>query len=332
MGKGKIVVEERIRNYYEEDIVNKLCQEKQVVIFGARIVAVEVAACLMGEPYNLNIACFVVSQTECNPSILFGKRVISLKEAQDMLPSDVRILVAAMEKNLDSISESLKGAGFHNFLAVTFESDLWSSLRGNYFMEYCNRNQRKYLRLEQELADIEEGDSRKNVSIYTAKCHMDKQLREDISRFSWEIPIQVGAELTSNIICDVRDNVGNHISEKNREYCELTALYWIWKNTSSDYAGLCHYRRHFELDYQQILKLGSSDIDVIVTIPILNFPSVGVVYGQDHISKDWEIMIEGIEKNCPEYLESARLVQEGIYYYGYNMFIARKIIFDEYCT
>lgn len=330
-GKGK-AVDRIVQDYYAKEIVDRLCQEKEIVIFGARIVALEVATCLMGEPYHLNIACFLVSQTEGNPSALLGKPVISLEEARNRLSPSVLVLIAAMEKNLDSITESLHGSGFHNFLAMTFESDLWSDLRGNYFMEYCKRNQKRYFRLEKELLDIKVPEQATRVGIYAAKCHVDKRLKEDISRYSWEIPIQVGAELTSKVICDVRDNAGEHISQKNREYCELTALYWIWKNTSSDYAGLCHYRRHFELDGQQILKLGASDIDVIVTVPILNFPSVGAVYGQDHIRKDWEIMVDGIEEICPEYLESARLVQEGIYYYAYNMFVARKRIFDEYCA
>ncbi|NBH36777.1 DUF4422 domain-containing protein, partial [Clostridiaceae bacterium] len=177
------------------------------------------------------------------------------------------------------------------------------------------------------------GDNRnQGVCIYTAKCHVDRELKEDLRRYSWEIPIQVGAALTGERICEVRDNTGDHISEKNREYCELTALYWIWKNTSSQYAGLCHYRRHFELNEDLLDQLCKSKVDVAVTVPILNFPSVKEVYRQDHVKQDWEIMMEAIGILQPKYQKAAEEVEKGIYYYGYNMFFARKEIVDDYCS
>ena len=42
------------------------------------------------------------------------------------------------------------------------------------------------------------------------------------------------------------DDTGDNISEKNCYYGELTGVYWVWKNVhTTDYVGICHYRRYF---------------------------------------------------------------------------------------
>lgn len=58
------------------------------------------------------------------------------------------------------------------------------------------------------------------------------------------LPVQVGAEGKAPIGF-TPDNTGDHISGKNATFCELTGLYWAWKNLDADYVGLAHYRRHF---------------------------------------------------------------------------------------
>ena len=60
------------------------------------------------------------------------------------------------------------------------------------------------------------------------------------------LPVEVGAALhTQPIPGFTPDNTGDNISEKNKNYCELTALYWAWKNLDADTSGLVHYRRYF---------------------------------------------------------------------------------------
>jgi hypothetical protein len=192
-----------------------------------------------------------------------------------------------------------------------------------------------YLTLEEELdrdvASLPEKPHR-TVGIYTARCHVDKALGEDISKYSWEIPIQVGAALTDRRICAVRDNTGDHISHKNGQYCELTALYWLWKNDKSDYVGLGHYRRHLEVNERDLKRLAQSDIDVVLTIPIFDYPSVGEVYRRDHVPEDWDVMLQAVKNLCPEYLSAAEEMEAGRFYYAYNMFIMKREILDQYCT
>ncbi len=319
--------------YYAKETVNRLINSKKIVIYGARIVADEVANCLMDVPYSLNISAFIVSNLEGNPKELLGIPVLEINEAK-VKYRNAAVVVAVLEKYLDEILTLLSAEGFDNIIPLTFESDLWSLIRGNYYIEMVNKQGKKYLTLEEELEHIGDVDTKEasSVSIYEAKCHLDKKLEMSTSTYKDIKQIQVGAALTDQVISDIRDDIGENISSKNRQYCELTALYWIWKNDNkSKYVGLCHYRRHFLLDTKQVAQISKSGVDVILTIPILNFPSVRSAYAHDHIIADWDIMLQGIEKLAPEYIKTAEKIQNGNYYYAYNMFIAKKGIFDAYC-
>lgn len=69
------------------------------------------------------------------------------------------------------------------------------------------------------------------------------------------LPIHVGAAISDMDMGMQRDDQVNglpcdNISAKNKSYCELTAIYWAWKNIKKlypdvEYVGLNHYRRFF---------------------------------------------------------------------------------------
>lgn len=62
------------------------------------------------------------------------------------------------------------------------------------------------------------------------------------------LPIHVGKSCSNVSLDIIGDNSGDNISHKNSIYCEMTAIYWGWKNLKADYIGLCHYRRYFTFD------------------------------------------------------------------------------------
>lgn len=64
--------------------------------------------------------------------------------------------------------------------------------------------------------------------------------------FSIYLLLEVGADIRDEHFFELKDNTGNNISKKNPYYCELTGLYWAYKNLNDyDVLGLVHYRRYF---------------------------------------------------------------------------------------
>lgn len=81
----------------------------------------------------------------------------------------------------------------------------------------------------------------KDIKILIA-CHKPSELpKNDLF-----LPVRVGAALHDDDLGLQRDDDGqDNISRKNLGYCELTAIYWAWKNLEADYYGLFHYRRFY---------------------------------------------------------------------------------------
>ena len=80
----------------------------------------------------------------------------------------------------------------------------------------------------------------KDVKILVA-THKKYKMPADTSVY---LPIHVGCEGKKKLGFQ-GDNSGENISVLNPYYCELTGLYWAWKNLECDYLGLVHYRRYF---------------------------------------------------------------------------------------
>ena len=314
------------------DEINVIETATSISIYGAGDIGTQVAYCLMNAPYNKSIDTFLVTSLDGQShETILGVPIISVDDAQ--ISKDSLIIVAVLEKYKKEIASKLSDLEFKNILFLTFESDLWAAVRREHFSEYA-KNKRfskiKYLK-ETECHSRAEKDDTESFNIYIAKSHKDKKINEIIKNQPWEKDIQVGAGLTDQRIADIVDSVGDNISLQNANYCELTALYWLWKNCKDDYIGLSHYRRRFALSDKDISYIKDNGVDIVLTIPILNVPSVKDMYDKNHIIADWEHLEQVLSDSYPEYLPSFYEVQNGNYYFAYNMLIMNRACLDRYC-
>ncbi len=145
---------------------------------------------------------------------------------------------------------------------------------------------------------------------------------------------QENVDLPEDILVD---STGDNISDKNKNFCELTGLYWIWKNTDYKYVGLCHYRRFFlnkikthilrENECMKILK----NADIILPKSWKTEETIYEIYKKYHYSEDLDLCRNIIEKKYPEYLSYFDKLINSHQIYPLNMFVCKKELIDKYC-
>ncbi len=155
------------------------------------------------------------------------------------------------------------------------------------------------------------------------------------------LPVIAGASLIEDSVPEdrVRDDSGDNISEKNREYCELTALYWAWKNLDADIAGLCHYRRYFAspLDGRQFLQAEEAEHLLEYYDVLLPSERNYVIetnrtqYCNSHHAADIDLTAEIIRERHPAYSEAFEKRMAMTRGHRFNMIVMKKPLMDEYC-
>ena len=166
--------------------------------------------------------------------------------------------------------------------------------------------------------------------------------RVDLPKLKGYRAIQVGSAEEDFPGC-LRDDTGDNISDRNAGYCELTAMYWIWKNTDDPFKGLAHYRRYFGR------PAFSSRVRDIVGYEAL----IGMLEGRDllaakpavyHVNAREQLLMDCctpetfsklesvVEALSPEYMDAFRAFFAGNRAAQYNMLLCRKTLFDDYCA
>lgn len=156
------------------------------------------------------------------------------------------------------------------------------------------------------------------------------------------IPIHVGKKGKEDLGYQ-GDDTGDNISEKNKNYCELTGLYWAWKNLDAEYKGLAHYRRHFMikgakgtkkekvLTYIQAEKL-LKKADIILPNPRNYYIETNYSqYVHAHHAQDLDITRQILTEKYPEYVKAYDETMKSTIGHRFNMFIMKSELYDKYC-
>lgn len=165
--------------------------------------------------------------------------------------------------------------------------------------------------------------------------------RADVPSDSFYLPVHVGHALNPTDLGYQRDDEGDNISELNASYCELTALYWAWKNLDADHVGLSHYRRYFVGEQRGPNDKGilsgleadrlMIDFDVVLSKPRNYYiETIDSHYRNGHHGEDLDVLRDALVRLSPEYVRSFDLVFGGRKLSLYNMFFMRKELFNAY--
>lgn len=178
----------------------------------------------------------------------------------------------------------------------------------------------------------------------STKVYVVSHKKVNVPDLSGYQPIQVGNS-SQNFDGFIRDNTNDNISSKNPNYCELSAQYWIWKNTNDDIKGLVHYRRFFEDNIIHFTKksklnhiVSENEVNEILNENDLILPkkrnyfieSLYSHYIHSHNKEGLDVTRKVILESFPEYLESYDIVFNRKKAHMFNMIIAKREVFDEY--
>ena len=153
----------------------------------------------------------------------------------------------------------------------------------------------------------------------------------------------------------IGDDTGDNISRLNPFLDEVTALYWIWKNTNHTHAGFVHYRRFFTSNTRQkerrpdeyvfnaknilseaeILKI-LSEYDIIVYNERMcdrtQLELMVLSTGQpDLVRLSEQVVRKHLIKNQPDYLDAYDEVINGFVIFLCGIHVTRRNILNAYC-
>lgn len=184
-----------------------------------------------------------------------------------------------------------------------------------------------------------------NIKIIVA-THKECEIPKDLVY----LPLFVGAKGKQNIVGQrgsanetfARDDSGDNISEKNPTFCELTGIYWAWKNLDTEYIGLVHYRRLFgrgsHKDPMNLAMTGAEYEKYLSNAAILipkkrqyYIESLWSHYANTHSEEHLKATRRIMQVLHPDQVSTFDTVLGRTSGAMFNMFVMSKNLLDDYC-
>ncbi len=291
-----------------------------------------------------HILGFLYDNDEKNPEELEGIKVSDLgKAASGELDTDATVYLGTRGVFHDSIKARLLAYGFseENIIPVTPSLDM--ELRNEYVKRGFEEKGKDLVKLEadgqtENMSEIHASDIKQDLFdattyLYIAKTIFDGDFSKPIALKDHECILQAGTAAHGSRLSDALffDNDEENISDRNSQFCELTAMYWIWKNSDADVVGLEHWRRRFLLPDNWTGIMEEKGIDVILPVPLCVMPSLKENFVGRHLPEIWDASMDALKTVHPEDAVPADEYFKTVNLYSpCNMLIARKYVFDEY--
>jgi hypothetical protein len=293
-----------------------------ILIFGAQVIAQSIYAALK-EYYRIPVRAFVVSGRAGNPGRIDDVPVLLLREA-GFERGRTLVLLAVSEPLHREAAAALALNGYGHVLGIDSRAEYL--IMAPYF-----RNMTQFALLE-DCAFAVGAAARGDWRVYMARSAYDRPLAAAPELPEWVVPLHAGAALDGRRLAETADDSGDNISARNRSYAELTATYWVWKNTRCRVKGVCHYRRMLAAGPEALEALESGRIDAVLPLPFVCLPDTRAQWGRFVPPGDWAAAEKALEEaGRPSGAEAGEILA-GRYHYSYNMLIARAEVFDDYCA
>lgn len=293
-------------------IIFKLRQYDKFYIYGAQVVAYG-TYCAIKHLTGRVPQAFLVRAETGNPENIDGIKVMSLQ----MADRAALIIVAVTELLQNEIIDALQELNFRHAFRLTAHEEhlLMSSYFGDIGMFFLTE------RVKDSKADVD-------FALYEVCNHRDKTLENHPQLAAFEHPIQAGATLVAERRAEIGDDTGDNISAKNKQYCEMTATYWVWKNTHHAWKGIEHYRRHLLVKPDMLTE----DVDAILPLPYICYPNTLAQFRRFVSEAVLQALLQALKDLHPDEYEAYLAILRGQYQYTYNLVCAREDVFDDYCT